>query len=58
MNTQCDQQALSEIYKDIPVLRPCDIELSAMFADIFSEIEDVPNLPQGYGQLVDCSSQI
>ena len=58
MNAQRDQQALSEIYGDIPVLRPSDIELSIMFSELFPESEDIPNLPHGYGQLVSYSSQI
>ena len=43
-----EEQVLSEIYAEIPVIQPSDLELSEMFEYFLSE--EIPNLPRGYGQ--------
>lgn len=53
MTQQAEQQALSEIYSEIPVTQPTDLELSDMCEQFSKEQpqgEDVPNLPRGFGQ--------
>lgn len=51
MNKQIEQSFLIEIYSEIPVLRPSDLELSEMFSYLFSENKS--NLPHDYDQSVD-----
>jgi hypothetical protein len=57
MDSRAEQQAFDEIYQDIPLLSPSDIELSEMFESILSGAEEIPNLPHGYGQLVGYPNQ-
>lgn len=43
-----EQNNLIQIYSEIPMLQPTDIELSEMFEYLL--IEEIPNLPHGFGQ--------
>lgn len=57
MNLQEETQALSEIYKEVPILRPDDTELAEIFAALYAREDEIPNLPHGYDPLKDYSSQ-
>ena len=51
MTKQEEQQALGEIYSEIPTIQPTDLELMEMFEDFMKvQPETVPNLPRGFGQ--------
>jgi len=47
------QLAMTEIYKQVPLLQPSDLEVSEMFQDFlnnFEKKEEVVSLPRGYDQ--------
>lgn len=56
MSKQAEEQALNEIYSEIPVIQPSDLELFDMFETFLSrqtaseQGEEIPNLPRGFGQ--------
>ena len=52
MSNQSEQQALAEIYADVPVTQPTDLELMEMFEDFIKTQpkEEIPNLPRGFDQ--------
>lgn len=56
MTRQAEQQAMNEIFQDVPVIRPSDLELFEMFETFLKTqdpekgTEEIPNLPRGYGQ--------
>lgn len=46
-----EQQALKEIYAEVPVITPSDIELMDMFESFMKDKEEeIPTLPRGFGQ--------
>lgn len=46
-----EQQALKEVYAEVPDISPTDIELMDMFESFMKDKEEeVPTLPRGFGQ--------
>ena len=46
-----EQQALKEIYAEVPEVSPTDIELINMFESFMkNKEEEIPTLPRGFGQ--------
>jgi hypothetical protein len=53
MNQAQEQQALKEIYAQVPEVSPSDIELLDMFEKFLAnqkQEEEIPTLPRGFGQ--------
>lgn len=51
MTAAQEQQALNEIYSEVPQISPTDIELMNMFESFMAKREEeVPTLPRGFGQ--------
>lgn len=53
MTAQQEQQAMKEVYENVPTVTPSEMELFDMFEKFLAnqkEQEDVPNLPRGFGQ--------
>jgi hypothetical protein len=45
-----EQQALKEIYSEVPEISLTEIELLDMFEQFMAKKENIPTLPRGFGQ--------
>lgn len=51
MTAQQEQQAMNEIYSQVPVVTPTEMELMDMFEQFMAnKEEEIPTLPRGFGQ--------